>query len=236
MSNLSIKKCLTNMRRKISFEKGLMRCDVSKGQGRTVLFVSHNMAAVKSLCNRGIVLEHGLVKFNGNVETAVSYYLGGGDAETQNKREFGSQYQNKIFTLNEISLQTPGKPQNDPLVEDEPIMLTANITIYDPDAEKYHLTYHLYNELGEAMFSFHHAFSGIRLHQGENKVSCMFPAHFFQSGNFNLAMFVIEDKKKTIFMERDIITFTIVDGGREFGVYMGREPGYIKPQFEWIIQ
>ena len=37
--------------------------DISKGQGRTVLFVSHNMAAVKSLCTRAIVLEHGETVF-----------------------------------------------------------------------------------------------------------------------------------------------------------------------------
>lgn len=49
--------------------------DISKGQGRTVLFVSHNMAAVKSLCTRGIVLENGKVKFNGNIDEAMDNYL-----------------------------------------------------------------------------------------------------------------------------------------------------------------
>ncbi|RXJ45396.1 ABC transporter ATP-binding protein [Gelidibacter gilvus] len=49
--------------------------DISRGEGRTVLFVSHNMAAVKSLCTRAIVLEHGVVVFNGNTDDAVSYYL-----------------------------------------------------------------------------------------------------------------------------------------------------------------
>jgi ABC-type multidrug transport system ATPase subunit len=37
--------------------------DVAKGEGRTVLFVSHNMAAVRELCNKGIILENGTVKF-----------------------------------------------------------------------------------------------------------------------------------------------------------------------------
>jgi lipopolysaccharide transport system ATP-binding protein len=48
--------------------------DVSKGEGRTVLFVSHNMAAVKSLCNRGIVLENGGLKFDGSVDDALTIY------------------------------------------------------------------------------------------------------------------------------------------------------------------
>ncbi len=48
--------------------------DVSKGEGRTVLFVSHNMAAVRSLCKKGIVLENGLIKYNGLVEQALDVY------------------------------------------------------------------------------------------------------------------------------------------------------------------
>jgi lipopolysaccharide transport system ATP-binding protein len=49
--------------------------DVSKGEGRTVLFVSHNMAAVKSLCTKGIVLENGKVILSSDAEKAVDFYL-----------------------------------------------------------------------------------------------------------------------------------------------------------------
>lgn len=49
--------------------------DISKSDGRTVLFVSHNMAAVKNLCTRAIVLEHGQTVFNGGVGEAVDFYL-----------------------------------------------------------------------------------------------------------------------------------------------------------------
>ena len=49
--------------------------DVSKGGGRTVLFVSHNMAAVRSLCQKGIVLRDGMTDFIGTVDDAVNHYL-----------------------------------------------------------------------------------------------------------------------------------------------------------------
>lgn len=52
--------------------------DVSKGEGRTVLFVSHNMNAVRNLCRRGIVLENGNIFFDGKVNEAVDYYIYGG--------------------------------------------------------------------------------------------------------------------------------------------------------------
>jgi lipopolysaccharide transport system ATP-binding protein len=49
--------------------------DISKGEGRTVLFVSHNMAAVKTLCSRGMVIKSGKIDFNGTSEEAVNFYL-----------------------------------------------------------------------------------------------------------------------------------------------------------------
>jgi len=51
--------------------------EVSHGGGRTVLFVSHNMAAVKRLCKRGIVLENGMVKYTGTINDAVEQYIAG---------------------------------------------------------------------------------------------------------------------------------------------------------------
>jgi lipopolysaccharide transport system ATP-binding protein len=57
------KKCLGKMQ------------DVSRTEGRTILFVSHSMAAVKELCNKGILLENGQVAFVGNVPDTISKYL-----------------------------------------------------------------------------------------------------------------------------------------------------------------
>ena len=49
--------------------------DVSKGEGRTVLFVSHNMTSVKKLCSSSIVLGNGMIKFTGTTESAVNNYF-----------------------------------------------------------------------------------------------------------------------------------------------------------------
>ncbi|MFZ2900364.1 MAG: ABC transporter ATP-binding protein [Saprospiraceae bacterium] len=51
--------------------------EVSSGGGRTVLFVSHNMASVAHLCSRGVLLENGRMTFDGEVNTAVNRYLAG---------------------------------------------------------------------------------------------------------------------------------------------------------------
>ena len=58
--------------------------DVSQGQGRTVLFVSHNMASIRNLCKTGVVLENGMLKYkDDNINKVVDFYLNG------NAREVG---------------------------------------------------------------------------------------------------------------------------------------------------
>jgi len=49
--------------------------DVSRGEGRTVLFVSHNMASIRSLCQSGVVLSDGMVSYIGSVEESIALYF-----------------------------------------------------------------------------------------------------------------------------------------------------------------
>ena len=55
--------------------------DVSKGEGRTVLFVSHNMSAVRSLCTRGIMLKNGTIDFIGSIPDTLDHYLKDNDGK-----------------------------------------------------------------------------------------------------------------------------------------------------------
>ena len=58
--------------------------DVSRGEGRTVLFVSHNMASIKQLCKNGVVLKNGSIDFVGDVKSSVDYYVGNNYKESCN--------------------------------------------------------------------------------------------------------------------------------------------------------
>lgn len=53
--------------------------DLSTGQGKTVLFVSHNMPAVEQLCNTGMILEKGDVVYSGNIKDCIDEYFSTGD-------------------------------------------------------------------------------------------------------------------------------------------------------------
>lgn len=81
--------------------------DLSTGQGRTVLFVSHNMMQIQNLCNRGIVLEKGrIVRQDDDVQKSIDYYLGksedNGDILTTSWKNDGKVYHE---SFNPLSLE-----------------------------------------------------------------------------------------------------------------------------------
>ncbi len=82
--------------------------DISKGEGRTVLFVSHNMAAVKSLCNTGIVLDKGQLVNYSTTDEAIAFY------SSNSIKDFHSPSEHKSFgdrvTILHTEVRTNGLP------------------------------------------------------------------------------------------------------------------------------
>ena len=78
--------------------------DVSRGDGRTVLFVSHNMSAVKSLCTRGIVLEDGMMTFDGNVGEAIERYSKSADTSSDKQIIDSITYKKSWLRIDKIEI------------------------------------------------------------------------------------------------------------------------------------
>lgn len=57
--------------------------NVSQGGGRTVLFVSHNMDSMLNLCDKGVLLENGQIKYTGDIQSTVTEYIGGGKFDSR---------------------------------------------------------------------------------------------------------------------------------------------------------
>lgn len=204
--------------------------DVSKGEGRTVLFVSHNMAAVKSLCTRGIVLENGSVIQQGDVDYCVSRYLSG-NSESINYKNFGSDYDFDNLKLNEISIRPKGLTSDEILNEYQEIELELKIDI-KKNADKLKVTFVLKNESGEALFAFsNEGFTSLT--NGLNELVCVFPKGYLNIGSYFLDIYLIEDSKITLYKESDVFNFIVQEGPRPIGSWMGKEPGFIKPTFNW---
>jgi lipopolysaccharide transport system ATP-binding protein len=112
-------------------------------QGRTVVFVSHNLAAVRSLCSRAVLLEKGRLLFDGDTDEAVERYLGrgGGDREAAvvegdrleervaKRRLYGSE---PLFRCDRISvLDETGFPASS-FRSDEDVRIAVDYTVVRP--------------------------------------------------------------------------------------------------------
>lgn len=81
--------------------------EVATGEGRTVLFVSHNMAAIRNLCSKGMVLENGQKTFEGETSSAIQYYLNSlqkislENLEAKDRKGTAQVLVKKIYMLNE---------------------------------------------------------------------------------------------------------------------------------------
>jgi len=209
--------------------------DVSSKDGRTVLFVSHNMASVKSLCSRGIVLENGTVKQLGDIDNIIATYLKG-DFQLSNhkKRHDGI----ALITIEEIDVFEIGikainKRINDLIRLDDKILFFINYK-QKIKSKNIHITIHVKDELGNVIFT--NSSENIDISNtkiGFFNVSVEFPDNFFNWGSFYIDLFIVENSRRAIYIEKDILSFTIINRRQELGTYMNKELGPIHPSFTW---
>ena len=96
------KKCLKKMRQ------------LAEEEDRTVLYVSHNMGTIQELCNRCIVLDHGKVIFDGEVDEAIKCYLGGENDEFYSVEYTDNKFKDNVNvkTLNLEKVKYNGRTSN----------------------------------------------------------------------------------------------------------------------------
>ena len=128
----------------VAFQKKCLgRMGEVAGEGRTVLFVSHNMAVMQALCKRGILLEHGQVQHDGTIQDAVALYLRNLEQQmTSNLRDRTDRAGWRTVQLTQVQIRggidgdgvlTVGNPVSFVFDVDRYLTSTScNFVIYDP--------------------------------------------------------------------------------------------------------
>jgi len=203
--------------------------DVSKGQGRTVLFVSHNMMAIKSLCKRGVLLENGQLKEFGDVDKIVAHYLRG-DSGIENYKKWDTPQINKEgFELLEIGIKKKDAGYLETMRVDNELELHIKYRVTKP-YEQLHITFHMKNEQGQKMFSFSGDTEvGLKHDIGVYEQTCCFPPNFFNWGNYSLDLYVVKNLKYPFIIDYDVLSFSLAIREVSIGGVVGKEPGDITP-------
>ena len=210
--------------------------DVSRGEGRTVLFVSHNMTSIKALCKRGIILKNGLLVDDGDVDSVVTHYLRGDNAIDNYKTWDIPEISNKGFELLEIGLRRKGGSYHDVMRMDQDLELVIRYRLTRA-ISPFWITLHMKNDQGNKMFSFT---GGGRCYDrnhdaSEYEQTCTIPANFLNWGNYAIDFMAFQQQNmiECLANEHDLISFTIANRQVAIGGYMGKEPGDITPKFDF---
>lgn len=212
------KKCLGKMK------------DVS-GEGRTVLFVSHNMAAVKSLCDQGILLENGRITSAGTTDHVVKHYFGT-NRDAYNFRNCNISFDG--FTLLSAGIRNSEKNYDLEISRDKKIVLEFNF-ILEEEIEGLYFNIKLKDEEGKYLLTTA-SLEEILIDKNSTFVKMIIPAGFFNEGSFNLDLLVIQKNEagyKLFLDEPDFLSFDVLPEERPLGTWMGKELGFIRHTFEW---
>ena len=198
---------------------------VSKGEGRTVLFVSHNMGAIVQLCDRCIVLHSGNVQYSGNVRNSIDYYL---DSEEINKNNtFKSKPTNSNY-FEFIGLQDEQNKEKIEFGYDEDIVLFIRMKIQEwhPSLE---LAISVYSKLKTRIFTFEVALNKYYSDNDTVNLKITLQRNFLVPGAYSLLLCMNFPHVMMYDLQDDICQFNILETGSIFSKYCGMDFGYVYP-------
>ena len=145
--------------------------EVSKGEGRTVLFVSHNMAAIKSLCDKSLYIKGGKNNFEGGVNEAINIYQKTNEVEINSNelQLITNRSGNKsiLFSTFYIENKTGEKLQR--ILTGDDVVFVFKLRIFDKNIEKINLGFSLHNTFDEMITYVYSEFQGFEiLNNGED--------------------------------------------------------------------
>lgn len=203
-------------------------------EGRTVLFVSHNMTAIKSLCSRAIMLENGQIKSMGEADRVVLDYLQEGTSSLM------EQVWDDPVTApgnNEVRLH---RAYVRPLNQHSPVPITVETPL--------ELTFEFWNNLPEAVLNFSvvlYSFEGVCIfNTGSQAESCprglicgsfVIPGNFLNNDTYTVRLLIVNDASVALIDIHNILLFEVQDNERR-GNWYGKWIGAVRPRFDWMLR
>jgi lipopolysaccharide transport system ATP-binding protein len=199
--------------------------DVSRNDGRTVLFVSHNMTAVKSLCKNGIMLSNGSVELSGEIENVVDFYLSNSTVHRvmNNFWEYDKAPGNEsikvksVFITNDSEIITVKKSFD---------IITEFWTIYENTIINVSMVIWDINQ--NPVFNI--STKSILLRKGLNKAVFHIPENLMNDGIYSVQNYFVKDSSTPLFIHDNACSFEIYEDRIGSG-WHGKWIGAVRPVF-----
>jgi len=202
--------------------------DVSKGEGRTVLFVSHNMGAVTQLCNTGILLKDGMINHTGKVTETIEVYL------TVNNKFNLDSYTAPLVSSNNVCIDSVifrnDNFRNNIFLFNENIEILFSIANLNLKKSNTTITVIVKTFQNIPLFSAHHL---LNQSDKKNELRLVIPKETILPGNYIID--VILHQPNVEFIERiiDKLELIIEDSSNQNSIYQNENLGNINVNVQW---
>jgi lipopolysaccharide transport system ATP-binding protein len=222
----------------IAFQKKCLKKMRDVGQeGRTVLFVSHNMPAIKTLCSRAIVLHQGSIQYEGETGKALQYYISENSTLSSRKVWIGEDRPgNQTFRLNSVKLKNDSKEEVSVINISKGALIEIDFELLQ-DGGRAQFSLVLFDAEGNCVFgslsNTEPNFYSKPMKVGNYRILCRIYGNLLNSGHFYISIRGGCAYWSDAFTVDRVIAFDAIDDGILKGDYPGGYSGVVRPKLIW---
>ena len=209
-------------------------------EGRTVLFVSHNMEAIRRLCPRTMLIVDGCVLMDDSSEAVVSAYLCSGREQTRGVRVYDGDNApgDNYVQLSSIRLGDRAGNTRTVFKISEGLMVDIEFTVLQP-ISNFHTHIRVFTQDGILVFG-----SGgwddesveiSQLLPGRYLARCVIPGNLLNHGSYSLTVTGAIPNVRYVFVEENVLNWEVKEVGGAGGVISSGRPGVVRPRLDWQI-
>jgi lipopolysaccharide transport system ATP-binding protein len=213
--------------------------DISKGEGRTVLFVSHNMAAIKNLCESSLFLKNGSIISSGTSAEVIDFYLSSGsNLERYYKSSDNNRLGDESVRLNTISIMDKNRSIQNSLTSESQLTIEVVYEILQ-EVKDLRVVANIMSIDGIEIFS-----TSDYKYQTESRIRkpgiyrsyFEIPGNIMNATHYHLSIDIDIPMIKSI-VSNQLVSFSIDELiNNELGITLARKPaGVIHPVFKWNV-
>lgn len=224
-------------------KKCLGKMEQASQEGRTILFVSHNMFSILNFCRRGILLDEGRIVRDGEIGDVVSHYMQSRSKEVGEvawETEASAPGDHRV-RLKSVRVVSAGAVTGDVLFENN---FTIEVDFWNLETESRRLfSVHLTNSMGITVLTTSNMPSACiepdpwfekKFSKGIFRTACTIPGMLLNEGTHSISVFInVSGAYDNIVIAKEVLSFSIIDGGSMRKEYTGPWAGVIRPRLAW---
>jgi len=206
-------------------------------EGRTVVFVSHDMTNISVLCPTALLFESGQIALRGMSTTVIEHYL---DQRTDGRSEASWELEqapgDELAKIMGVRVCTQDRVSAHSFALTEPILLVIDYLILR-DQVRVNPVFVVKNSMNITVFStsnFEDPVWGARPSaSGHYRAHCLVPAHLLNEGHYVVSALVVHETRLVRASAEEVVGFSVYDNGATRGDYVGEWTGIVRPRCHW---